>query len=93
MTIYMLETPYGTPGAAWWRRWTNTPGVTYAFEAGSYFDAFASEQVYGIDVTVGTGTPDGTIIYGKLYEFDAGAGDFVYVDETAEYSTVASADI
>ncbi|MDG2226111.1 MAG: T9SS type A sorting domain-containing protein [Flavobacteriales bacterium] len=66
-----------------------TPG-DFAFEAGSYFDAFAAEQVYGINVTIGSGTPDGTIIYGKLYEFDAAAGDFVYVDETAEYATVAT---
>lgn len=60
----------------------------FAFEAGSYFDAFATESVYGIDVTIGNNTPVGTVIYGKLYVFDAAAGDFVYVDETAEYTTV-----
>ncbi len=86
--IYARDTD-GTPGAGGGEDGLNPGG--YAFEAGSYFDAFASEQVYGIDVTVGTGTPDATIIYGKLYVFDAGAGDFVYVDETAEYS-VSSAE-
>ena len=64
-----------------------SPG-DFGFEAGSYFDAFATEQVYGIDVTIGAGTPVGTVIYGKLYVFDAAAGDFVYADETAEYTTV-----
>jgi hypothetical protein len=86
--IYARDTD-GTPGEGGGED-GGVPG-DFAFEAGSYFDAFASEQVYGIDVTVGTGTPDATIIYGKLYVFDAAAGDFVYVDETAEYS-VTSAD-
>ena len=49
------------------------------------FDAFASEQVYGIDVYIGAGTPTEPLFMVKLYEFDAGAGDFVYLDETAEY--------
>jgi hypothetical protein len=61
----------------------------FAFEAGSYFDAFATEAVFGLDVTIGNGTPDGTIIYGKLYVWDGSA--FTYVDETAEY-TVTSAE-
>lgn len=86
--IYARDTD-GTPNAGGGED-GNTPG-DYAFEAGSYFDAFASEPVYGIDVTIGSGTPDATIIYGKLYVFDPSAGDFVYVDETAEYS-VTSAD-
>jgi hypothetical protein len=61
----------------------------FAFEAGSYFDAFATEAIFGLDVTIGNGTPDGTIIYGKLYVWDGSA--FTYVDETAEY-TVTSAE-
>ena len=61
----------------------------FAFEAGSYFDAFATEAVFGLDITVGNGTPDATIIYGKLYVWDGAA--FVYVDETAEH-TVTSAE-
>jgi len=86
--IYARDTD-GTPSAGGGED-NGAPG-DFAFEAGSYFDAFASEQVYGIDVTVGSGTPDATIIYGKLYVFDAAAGDFVYLDETAEYS-VSSAE-
>jgi len=76
----------GTPGASGGE--DNDPAAAgdFAFEAGSYFDAFATEPVYGIDVTIGTGTPVGTVIYGKLYEWDGTA--FVYVDETAEYTTV-----
>ena len=64
-----------------------------AFEAGSIFDIFADQQVFGIDVVIGTNTPAGTIIYGKLYVFDAGVGDYVYLDETPEYTTTqADAD-
>jgi len=74
----------GTPSASGGED-GGVPG-DFAFEAGSYFDAFATEQVYGIDVTIGAGTPVGTIMYGKIYEWDGSA--FVYVDETAEYSTV-----
>jgi|TARA_B110000495_G_C23024037_1_gene608052 hypothetical protein len=66
----------------------NTPG-DFAFEAGSTTQIFADQQAYGIDVVVGTGTPVGTIIYGKLY-IDDGAGGFQYVDETAEYTTTAA---
>ena len=64
-----------------------------AFEAGSIFDIFADQQVFGIDVVIGTNTPAGTIIYGKLYVFDAVVGDYVYLDETPEYTTTqADAD-
>ena len=89
--IYARDTD-GTPSARGGE--DNDPAAAgdFAFEAGSYFDAFTTEAVYGIDVTIGTGTPDATIIYGKLYVFDAASGDFVYVDETAEYS-VTSADV
>lgn len=69
----------------------NTPG-DFAFEAGSTTQIFADQQAYGIDVVVGTGTPAGTVIYGKLY-IDDGAGGFQYLDETAEYTTTqADAD-
>ena len=64
----------------------------FAFEAGSVFDIFADQQVFAIDVVIGTDTPPGTIIYGKLYE-DDGAGGFLYIDETEEYATTqADAD-
>lgn len=87
--IYARDTD-GTPSAGGGE--DNGVLGDFAFEAGSYFDAFAAEQVYGIDVIIGTGTSDATIIYGKLYVYDAAADDFVYVDETAEYS-VTSADV
>ena len=85
-SIYARDTD-GTPGASG----GEDGGVLgdFAFEAGSYFDAFATEAVFGLDVTIGNGTPDGTIIYGKLYVWDGSA--FTYVDETAEY-TVTSAE-
>jgi len=68
-----------------------TPG-DFAFEAGSPHQIFADQQAYGIDVVIGTNTPAGTIIYGKIYS-DDGAGGFQYVDETAEYTTTqADAD-
>jgi len=68
-----------------------TPG-DFGFEAGSPMQIFADQQVFGIDVVIGSSTPPGTIIYGKVYE-DDGAGGFLYVDETAEYTTTqADAD-
>jgi len=82
--IYARDTD-GAPGASGGED-GNAPG-DFAFEAGSYFDAFFTEPVYGIDVVIGTGTVDGTIIYGKIYVWDGSA--FVYVDETAEYTTQA----
>ena len=83
--IYARDTD-GTPSPGGGED-NGSPG-DFAFEAGPLFDAFANEQVYGINVTIATGTPVGTVIYGKLYVFDAVVGDFVYVDETAEYTTV-----
>jgi hypothetical protein len=83
--IYARDTD-GTPSPGGGED-NGSPG-DFGFEAGSYFDAFSTEQVYGIDVTIGAGTPVGTVIYGKLYVFDAAAADFVYADETAEYTTV-----
>jgi hypothetical protein len=68
------------------------PG-SFGYEAGNVFDVFADQQIYGIDVVVGTLTPVGTLIFGKLYVYDATAGDYVYLDETAEYTTTqADAD-
>jgi len=68
-----------------------TPG-DFAFEAGNTTQIFADQQAFGIDVVVGSNTPAGTIIYGKLYT-DDGAGGFQYIDETAEYTTTqADAD-
>jgi hypothetical protein len=64
----------------------------FAFEAGSPHQIFADQQVFGVDVVIGSNTPAGTVIYGKLYA-DDGAGGFQYVDETAEYTTTqADAD-
>jgi len=68
-----------------------TPG-DFAFEAGNTMQIFADQQVFAIDVVIGTLTPPGTVIFGKLYT-DDGAGGFQYVDETAEYTTTqADAD-
>ena len=68
-----------------------TPG-DFAFEAGNTMQIFADQQVFAIDVVIGTLTPPGTVIFGKLYS-DDGAGGFQYVDETAEYTTTqADAD-
>jgi len=61
-----------------------TPG-DYAFEAGSLFDIYSTGQVFKLDVVIGSNTPPGTIIYGKIYEWDGSA--WVYVDETVEYTT------
>ncbi|MBT4792321.1 MAG: T9SS type A sorting domain-containing protein, partial [Halobacteriovoraceae bacterium] len=83
--IYARDTD-GTPGASGGED-GNVLG-DFAFEAGSYFDAFATEQVFGLDVTVGNGTPDATIMYGKLYVWDGSA--FAYVDETAEYPVTSA---
>ena len=83
--IYARDTD-GTPGASGGA--DNADSASVAFEAGNYFDAFASEQVYAINVTIGANTEAGTVIYGKLYVYDASVEDFVYVDETAEYTTV-----
>ena len=64
----------------------------FAFEAGSTMQIFADQQVFAIDVVIGTLTPPGTVIFGKLYT-DDGAGGFQYIDETAEYTTTqADAD-
>ena len=72
----------GTPGTSGGED-QSAPG-SFAFEAGSMFDIFTADTCFGIDVVVGTGTPAATLIYGKLYELDA-TGNFVFVDETAEY--------
>jgi hypothetical protein len=66
----------------------NQAAGDFAFEAGNDFDIVADQQAFGIDVVIGTGTPDGTIIYGKIYTYD---GAYQYLDETAEY-TVTAAD-
>lgn len=84
--IYARDTD-GTPNASGGED-GGAPG-DFAFEAGSLFDMFAAQQVFGIDVVIGSGTPDGTIIYGKIYELDQ-TGSFVYVDETAEYTTTTA---
>ena len=67
-------------------------GGDYAFEAGNYFQIFADQQAFAIDVVIGAGTPNGTIIYGKIYEFDSIVNDFVFIDETFEY-IVTSNDV
>ena len=62
----------------------------FAFEAGNDFQIFADQQAFGIDVVIGTGTPSGTIIYGKIYEW---VGSYYnYLDETFEY-IVTSNDV
>ena len=79
----------GTPGVGGGED-NGAPG-DFGFEAGNYFDCFADEMVYNIDVVIGSGTPDQTPIYGVLYVYDAGVGDFVFVENTDDYY-VTSAD-
>jgi len=62
----------------------------YDFEAGNDFQIFADQQAFGIDVVIGSGTPSGTIIYGKIYEWDG--SDYNYLDESEEY-VVTSNDV
>ncbi|MCH2224163.1 MAG: T9SS type A sorting domain-containing protein [Crocinitomicaceae bacterium] len=61
------------------------------FESGNIFDIFTADNIYGIDVTIGTQANAGSFIQTKLYEIDA-AGDFIQVDASAYY-TVTAADL
>ena len=75
----------GTPGVG-----GGLDGSDAAFEAGNLFDIFADQDVYGVDVMIGAGTPANTLIYGKIFSLDAG-GNFVFLEETQEY-TVSAGD-
>jgi len=80
----------GTPGAGGGEDNDPAQAGSFAFEAGNYFDCFADQTVYNIDVVIGSGTPNNTIIYGIIYVYDAGVGDFVFVESTDEYNVTSS---
>ena len=87
-SIYARDTD-GTPGASG----GEDGGVLgdFAFEAGSYFDAFATEAVFGIDVTIGNesetyyagGPQMGAQVETQLSKIDPNLSlrmEFVYTD-------------
>jgi len=83
--IYAYD-DYGTPGAGGGED-GNAPG-SYEFEAGNYYDIWATDDLYAIELVVGSGTPAGTNIEGVLYEIDAN-GDFVSLATTPFYATTS----
>tara|TARA_B100000508_G_scaffold141097_1_gene146939 strand:+ start:28808 stop:30616 length:1809 start_codon:yes stop_codon:yes gene_type:complete len=65
-----------------------TPPVT--IEVGPLFDIFAADDLYAIDVTLGSTVAEGIEIYGTLYEIDPNAADPVFIGETDYYMTGAN---
>jgi hypothetical protein len=84
--IYAQDNYTATPGAGGGTDANTTP-PSEEFEAGNYYDAFFTEQVYAVDVMIGTGTPVGTAIEGVLY--DGTTATFVELDRSNIYITVA----
>lgn len=64
-----------------------TPAVT--IETGPLFDIWAQDDIYGIDVTLGSNIAEGIEIYGTLYEIDPNEADPVFISETEYHTTGA----
>lgn len=66
------------------------------FILGGYYDVFANDVIYSVDVRIATGTTAGSLITGRIYSLDPNATSFatllVLEDQSAEY-TITSSDI
>ncbi|MDG1842490.1 MAG: T9SS type A sorting domain-containing protein [Crocinitomicaceae bacterium] len=62
------------------------------FEAGNIFDIYQTADLGAIDVFVHPAANEGANFFVKLYSIDPVTGDFVYMDESNEY-TITAADL
>jgi hypothetical protein len=62
------------------------------FEAGNIFDIFNPSSLKAINFYVHPQSIVGTPIYSKLYSIDPSTGDFLFIDESNQY-TLTSADL
>lgn len=64
------------------------------FIMGSYYDIFANDVVYSVDVKVATGTIPGSVISARIYSLDPNATTFanllILEDQSLEYTVQAS---
>ena len=61
-----------------------------AYEIGNYFDIFADQTIYSINVGIHTACEAGAIIYATIYSIDAATGDFIFEGNTDDYTVDAS---
>lgn len=66
----------------------NTDGdVTDAYEAGNYFDIFANDSLYSLDIGIADESDNVNVtFYSLIYEYDFNNGTFVLVARTNDYS-------
>jgi len=63
-----------------------------AFEMGNYFDVFADQDMYTINVKIHSAAQPGAVVYGVVYSVDAATGDFIFEQNTDDY-VLASGDL
>jgi hypothetical protein len=56
-----------------------------AFEMGNYFDVFADQDMYSINVKIHSAAEVGAVVYGVVYSVDAATGDFIFEQNTDDY--------
>ena len=61
-----------------------------AYEIGNYFDIFADQTIYSINVGIHTACEAGAIMYATIYSIDAATGDFIFEGNTDDYTVDAS---
>lgn len=60
------------------------------FESGNIFDIYATDDIYGANITISASSNVGAQVYAKLYSIDAATGDFIYVAETDAHEITAA---
>lgn len=64
------------------------------FILGSYYDIFANDVLYSVDVHIGTGAIPGSIVSGRVYSIDPNAGTLaaalILEDQSFEYTLTPS---
>jgi PKD repeat protein len=80
MAIDTYSPTHGSSGAP------NSSGGTTEYEAGNTFKAFVDDELYGIQLVTGSGTPTGTFIDVALYEVN-------YIGANTVYTELARSDI
>ena len=58
----------------------------------SFFDIYANENLYSVDLYVAPWSIPGSQIYGIIYEGDPGGGNPIYLDQTDDH-TITNADL
>ena len=62
------------------------------YELGNLFDIINNQDVWAVDFVVDDATEPGTIVYGILYSIDASSGDFIFEQNTDDY-TISQTEI